>query len=109
MNASELIIRVNNELNAQGIKTSGNTFFQYWSEYTPAVGEKYIVLEQTYRSNGTEENVTATISVHVIDSVSSVTSRCFCAKRIAKVKVPKDASDKVISKRVAAAIEAMNA
>lgn len=66
---------------------------------------RYIKIEETYRSNGTSENVTATIR---INELVYKTVGCWwgIAKNIATIKVPKDASDKVISNRITKAIEA---
>lgn len=67
---------------------------------TWSVGDRYIGINEVYRSNGTEEDVTVKISVMECDSERS-------AKRIGFVKVPKNASDKVIQKRISQVLELM--
>ena len=57
------------------------------------IGKKYIGINTVSRHNGTAANVTVEIAV------SEKTSK-LSAKRLCIVKVPKDASDKVINKRI---------
>lgn len=62
------------------------------------VSENYICVDCVYRHNGTGANVTVKISVCKKTSESTAT-------RICVVKVPKDASDKVINKRIDKVVE----
>lgn len=107
MNASELVIRVNAEMNAQGIKTN-NYYGKYWTEHENKLGARLAIIEEVYRSNATSEDVTAKIEVYEANGLN-LSGNINSLKGIAKIKVPKNASDKVIAKRVAAAIEALNA
>lgn len=67
------------------------------------VGYKYISICTVYRNNGTSENVSCKIEL------SEVISKGGSARRFAEIKVPKDASDKVIKKRIEKAKELLNA
>lgn len=105
MNAYELIERVKSEFEKSGFR-----FEQQGSDYyTPCEmesGARYIYAEPTWRHNGTEQNVTVTVRVLEVDKLYSRHSASL--KTLLKVKVPKDASDKIIANRVAKAIEAFN-
>ena len=59
--------------------------------------EKQLHVMETYRSNGTEENVTVTIEGYVPIPGGSFVG---LTQRVFKIKVPKDASDRVIDKRL---------
>lgn len=56
-------------------------------------GDRVISVNTVYRSNGTERDVTAKIGVYEITGRHSL-------KRIIEEKVPKDASDNVINRRI---------
>lgn len=62
------------------------------------IGEKYLACDTVYRHNGTNENVSVDIQVYQKTSNNG-------SKRLLKVRVPKDASDNVINKRITAAVE----
>lgn len=64
------------------------------------IGGKYLACDTVCRHNGTSENVSVDIEVH--QKTTDHDSR-----RLFKVRVPKDASDNVINKRIAAAVEEM--
>lgn len=57
------------------------------------VGQTYIGLETVYRNNGTEQNVSVKIHRNVVTGKTS-------ARRTISVKVPKNASVKVINNRI---------
>ena len=105
MNAYELIERVKSEFESRGFsfERMGN---DYITPHKMVTGTRFIHLEPTWRHNGTEENVTVTISVLEVEKVWSEHSGALT--RLVKVKTPKDASDKVIANRVAKTIEAYN-
>ena len=64
------------------------------------IGGKYLACDTVYRHNGVSENVSVDIQV-----CQKTTNHDSC--RLFKVRVPKDASDNVINKRIAAAVEEM--
>lgn len=105
MNAYELLERVKTEFESSGFsfKSQGS---DYYTEHEWKVGARFIGIKPTWRHNGTEENVTVTITVLEIDKIWSAVSGRY--KLPISFKVPKNASDKVIRNRVAKAIEAYN-
>lgn len=105
MNAYELIERVKSDFESRGFSFErfGNNF---GTPHMYESGARFIYLEPTCRHNGTVENVTATISVFEMDKIWG---RCSGSlNTLLKVKVPKNASDKVIANRVSKAIEEFN-
>ena len=64
------------------------------------IGGKYLACDTVCRHNGTSENVS--VDIQVCQKTSNHDS---C--RLFKVRVPKDASDNVINKRITAAVEEM--
>ena len=64
------------------------------------IGSKYLHVCTLHRHNATEANVSVRIDVVEKTGVWDYT-------RLARIKVPKDASDNVIKKRVTAALAAM--
>ena len=64
-------------------------------------GERTFLVEETYGHNGAAENTTVTIKVTQLEGV--------CLTPICKLKVPKNASDKVIRNRVEKALESYRA
>ncbi len=95
----ELLVRVCKALEEKdipvyyinGIGCKGDTWY---------IGDKFVEVREVYRSNGTEEDVTVKITVH----------ECWqerTSKVIGFVKVPKNASDKVIQKRISQVLELM--
>jgi hypothetical protein len=107
MVARELVSKITNEFEKNGIELK-NVYGDVWrSEHEYVTGERYFMCEETHRRNGTAVNVTATIFVHEVGTVWGTMS---CSLRqLAKIKVPKNASDKVVANRVSKAIEAFNA
>ena len=105
MNAYELLERVKTEFESNGFrfKDQGSN---YYSEHEWKEGARLIGIKPTWRHNGTEENVTVTITALEIDKIWSETSGRY--KLPINFKVPKNASDKVIRNRVAKAIEEYN-
>ena len=68
-------------------------------QHSHAKGSRWLYLTTTYRNNGTDEDVTVTIEVY------EVTNEIFQAsKRLDRIKVPKQASDKVLNNRIQKAI-----
>ena len=94
---NELMEKIVAEFKANGIeiKLSKQNYFNSYDHETMynAVGAKYIELNEVYRHNGTEKNVTAEISVWVM-------KEGHCSSRIEKVRVNENASDRVIKNRV---------
>ena len=64
------------------------------------IGGKYLACDTVCRHNGTSENVS--VDIQVFQKTTNCGSR-----RLFKVRVPKDASDNVINKRITAAVEEM--
>lgn len=95
----ELLVRVCKALEEKGIYIDSINNIGYVGD-TWSVGDRCVSVKEVYRSNGTEENVTVKIDVMECNGERS-------AKRIGFVKVPKDASDKVIQKRISQALELM--
>ncbi len=94
----ELLDRVVKALTDKGYKPH---FIQYQSDTKERVGNRTIDVHETQRINHRKlDNVTVTIEV--------VEWNGHTGKRIAKIKVPKDASDKVINNRVEQAIAVYN-
>ena len=105
MNAYELLERVKKEFESNGFrfKSQGSN---YYTEHEWKVGARLIGIKPTWRHNGTEEDVTVTITVLDIDKIYG--AGCGRYKLPINIKVPKNASDKVIKNRVAKAIESYN-
>jgi hypothetical protein len=103
--AHELLTRITAELTERGFQMNEWNDGRIMSTMIPRIeyvnGTRFINVEETYRSNGTEENVTATISVSIADGIHST-------RIVFKVKVPKDASDKVINNRIDKTIAEFN-
>ena len=68
MNAYELLERVKTEFESNGFrfKAQGSN---YYSEHEWKEGSRFIGIKPTWRHNGTEENVTVTITVLEIDKI----------------------------------------
>ena len=64
-------------------------------------GDRRIFARDTYRHNGTAENVTVTLEIIETLNVHG------CGKIIAKIKIPKNASDRVLNNRIDKAISIM--
>ena len=64
------------------------------------IGSKYLHVSILHRHNATEVNVS--VRIDVVEKTGE-----WKYTRLARIKVPKDASDKVIKNRVAAALTAM--
>lgn len=107
MNAQALAKRVVEELNRRGfeMKQIGNSVFTSKQDYVE--GSRYFYIEETYRQNATEENVTAKLKVYE-NGVAWKVDLC-ATKYLGEVKIPKNASDKVIANRVNKAMEIYNA
>ena len=92
--SGDLVRRILAELEAQGQKpTTVNGLV-----IDKGCKDKSLAVSEVYRSNATEQNVTAKIDV-----IEWKTGNW--GKRIATIKVPKDASDKVLKNRVQKAVE----
>lgn len=95
----ELLVRVCKSLEEKEICIDSINGISYKGDPW-VVGNKYISVHEVYRSNGTEENVTVKIDVLECDGERS-------GRRVGFVKVPKNASDKVIQKRISQVLELM--
>lgn len=106
MNATELMKRVVTEIENHGIICEDQKFATY-TKHGVYVGETFLHIEEVYRHNGTEENVTVEIECYEITKVYQ--PDIWNTKRRGNViKVPKNASDKVIANRIEKAIALMN-
>lgn len=61
-------------------------------------GTRWLYIHTTDHHNGADEDVTITIEVY------EVINDCSISKRVEKIKVPKQASDKVLNNRIEKAI-----
>lgn len=98
----KLLERVYAELMNRGIEPVGIETFGDWRDQEN--GERFITIQTVNRHNGTEENVTAQIDVMEMTS-GKKGDGCRCMKRVFSIKVPKEASDKVIKNRIDKALE----
>lgn len=107
MNARELLTRVIAEFEKNGV-TLNNVYSNVWrSDHEYKSGERRFYVSEVYRHNGTEENTTVKI---IVDEVNKVWGAQSCSLiEVIALKVPKNASDRVIANRVKKAIEAYNA
>ena len=96
--AWELLVRVEKALMEKGIEPYAINYMSMGKK--KEVGEKYISIRTVYRSNGTEEDVS--VKIEVYEKINKYSS-----KRIESIKVPKDASDKVINNRIEKAIKSL--
>ena len=105
MNATELMKRVVNELVNQGLECEEKANFTT-TKHEVKTGDVFLQIEEVYRHNGTDENVTVNIECYEVTTVYY--SDIYHVKRIGNIiKVPKNASDKVIKNRVEKAIATM--
>lgn len=101
MNATSLLARVVDGFKTVGVELEQSTPGDGWyTKYERVQGTKVIGVKETYRHNGTSENVTATIKVSELGGFEARVLYPLCI-----VKVPKDASTKVIMNRVNKAME----
>lgn len=91
--ASELMERVLSRMTERNLEAWYINGIHSKSAQNEELPDKHLNVSETYRSNGTEENVTVTIEGAV--RISEYSSR-----RTLKVRVPKDASDRVIDRRL---------
>lgn len=103
-NATGLVIRAKDRLEELGFTMQEINFYgkTYVSQRSWVEGAKYIEIHETPRHNGTETDVTATVSVNIVLNPIGV------SKRLATFKIPKNASDKVIANRIEKAVTYMN-
>lgn len=107
--ATELIERAKKRFEELGYKVNNNSldgrFCNINSEYSLGMehtkGWKSIYMYTTYRNNGEIEDVTVTIEI------LETLNKYGCSKVIEKFKIPKNASENVLNKRVQRAIEAI--
>lgn len=105
MNATELMKRVVKEVENHGLICEDQNFSTY-TKHEVKTGAVMLHIEEVYRHNGTEENVTVIIECYEITTVHFPT--IYNVKRRGNIiKVPKNASDKVIKNRVEKAISLM--
>lgn len=106
MNATELMKRVVTEIEKHGIICEDQKFATY-TKHEVKTGETLLHIEEVYRHNGTDENVTVNIECYEITKVYQ--PDVWNTKRRGNIiKVPKNASNKVIKNRVEKAIALMN-
>ncbi len=106
MNATELKKRVVKEVENHGLECE-NTIFATYTKHDVKTGAVFLQIEEVYRHNGTDENVTVNIECYEITTVHF--PDIYSVKRMGNIiKVPKNASDKVIRNRVEKAIALMN-
>lgn len=106
MNAMELMGRVVKDVDNHGLECEKQANFTT-TKHEVKTGEAFLQIEEVYRHNGTDENVTVTIECYEITTVYCPT--IYNVKRRGNIiKVPKNASDKVIKNRVEKAIALMN-
>ena len=95
-----LLNRVVKEIESRGYEL---TFINYSLGGSRQLKEKAIDVHETYRYNHSDkDNITVTIEV------TTWNLNNLCGKRLFKLKVPANASDKVISNRVDKVIEFYN-
>lgn len=105
MNACELSDKVKAEFESHGINFSHIGCSHYNSNTEWVKGARIIFIDPTWRRNGTEEDVTVTVHVSEFTKVIGYSAS---TKEIIRIKVPKNASDKVIQNRVSKVINAYN-
>lgn len=105
MSVYDLMQRIAKEFSNNDIYLKDTNFDGYISDYKSIIGARFYRVNQVYRHNGATTNVTAKIVVYEIKYVRN--NSC-TFKILAEIKVPKDASDRVIANRVSKAIEAYN-
>ena len=88
----KLVERIAAEMAKRGIEPNGIEVYWDSTESDP-IGTRYIVLYMVHRHNGTEVNVSADIAIY--EKINKIAKQ-----RIAKFRVPKDASDRVINNRI---------
>lgn len=103
-NVDTLKDRVIKALEDKGFEVNVNKFSADTTHEKKA-GAKWIWIHETGRSNGTEENVTVTMEVQTYHEAYNFETGFGMIRTIAKVKVPKNASDKVINNRIEKCME----
>jgi len=104
MNATTLITRAAKRFEELGYTVDCESQFGtcYTINYAKENGHKHIWMETTYRNNGTDEDVTVTMIITEITN-----SEYGICKQLGKIKIPKNASEKVLNNRINKAIEFM--
>ena len=101
MKASELKERVLNRLEERGLNV-GLIDFRFVEGFT---GGNHIAVREVWRRNGTDENVSVDIDYYV--SLGKISDYSESFKSVGSVRVPKNASDKVIDNRIDKFMEIM--
>ena len=96
--ASELKKQVLSRMEERGI-TANDNYVKNWHDFE--IGHRFLFVEEVYRRNGVEENVT--VKIYVTEKISEYTE-----KIMTTVKVPKNASAKVIDRRIDEAYAFLN-
>lgn len=104
--AFKLLEKVASEFESRGVEPDTIEYASEASEDAPKIGTRQLHIETVQRHNGTAEDVSVNIEITEVTKVNSAT--WYSSKTIAKIKVPKEASDKVIKNRVDKAIEYLN-
>ena len=104
MNATTLITRTAKRFEELGytVDCKSQSGTCYIINYAKENGHRHIWMETTYRNNGTDEDVTVTMNITEI--VNSEYGTC---KRLGKIKIPKNASERVLNNKINKAIELM--
>lgn len=103
MNAINLFERTTENIKSRGYQITWLSEQNHWfaiGEHKKK-GDRHINVYITYRNNGTFENVT--VILEVIETLNEYG----CGKIIAKIKIPKNASDRVLNNRIDRAISIM--
>ena len=103
-NVDMLKDRVIKALRDRGFEVNEGKFTAY-TVHEKKAGEKWIWIHETYRGNGTDENVTVTMEVQTYHEAYDFEIGFGMISTLAKFKVPKNASDKVINNRIDKCIE----
>lgn len=102
--ANELMARVIDRMTARGLNPCFVNYMRKKDRPFTEINGKRVNIAETRRRNGTEEDVTVTLEVDI-----QLESEFGTRKRIFKIKVPKDASERVIDKRLDKVEEILNA
>ena len=103
MNAVNLLKRAMESFAARGYTATGLSKSNDWFAIgePKKKGDRHISAFTTYRNNGTAENVTVTLEI--IEALNDHG----CGRIITIIKIPKNASDRVLNNRIDRAISIM--
>lgn len=108
MQVDELFARTKAEFKSRGFVIYDNVIGNwFYIEGRRELGARDGQVHETYRRNGTAEDVTVTIEIFEVTKMDS--GRVYGSKRINKIKIPKNASDRVLKNRIDRAEELLKA